>query len=292
MLFSIILFVGLLLVIYFTFDVNSGRAKTKLIELPPKWKSILQEKVLFYQQLNAQKKIQFESDVIGFLSVVKITGVACEVTLEDRILIASSGVIPLFGFPACTYKHLEEVILYPTTFNRQFQLDDPDELITGMVGTGVMEGKMILSKPALHAGFDINTDKENTAIHEFIHLFDRENGFIDGVPPGFEDKAYVLPWLQFVHRKIADIVADRSDIRDYATTNQMEFFAVAGEYFFERPDMLKDKHPELYHLLVKVFNQDTASFINDNYKAREIGRNDLCLCGSGEKYKVCCWETS
>lgn len=292
MLFTIILFAALLLVIYFTFDVKLGRAKIKLIELPPKWKTILQEKVLFYQQLDAQKKTQFEADVVEFLSVVKITGVACEVTLEDRILIASSGVIPLFGFPACTYKHLEEVILYPTTFNRQFQLDDPDELITGMVGTGIMEGKMILSKPALHAGFDINTDKDNTAIHEFIHLFDKENGFIDGVPPGFEDKAYALPWLQFVHRKIADIVADRSDIRDYATTNQMEFFAVAGEYFFERPDLLKEKHPELYNLLVKVFNQDTASFIKDNYKAREIGRNDLCLCGSGEKYKVCCWEAS
>lgn len=289
MVLTFILLAALLLVVYFTFDIKLGPSKKRLIELPPKWKTILREKVIFYQQLNAQQKLQFEADVLEFLSSVKVTGVACEVTLEDRILIASSGVIPLFGFPACTYKHLEEVILYPTTFNRQFQLDDPDELITGMVGTGIMEGKMILSKPALHAGFDINTDKENTAIHEFIHLFDKENGFIDGVPPGFEDKAYVLPWLQFVHRKIADIVADRSDIRDYATTNQMEFFAVAGEYFFERPDLLKEKHPELYNLLVKVFNQDTASFINDNYKAREIGRNDLCLCGSGEKYKLCCW---
>jgi len=286
-----ILFAGLLLVVYFTFDINPGRLKPKkLIELPQRWKTVLFEKVSFYQQLSPEHKLRFENDVVEFLSTVTITGVACEVTLEDRILVASSGVIPLFGFPACTYKHLEEVILYPTTFNRQFQLDDPDELITGMVGSVVMEGKMILSKPALHAGFDIDNDRENTGLHEFIHLFDKETGFVDGVPPGFEDRAFALPWLQLVHRKIADIVEDRSDIRNYATTNQMEFFAVAGEYFFESPDRLKERHPDLYEILVKVFNQDTASFIGENFKAREIGRNDPCLCGSGLKYKLCCWE--
>lgn len=286
-----ILFSALILVIYFTFDVKPGCTRvSKITELSPRWKIILQERVSFYQQLKPEQKLQFERDVLEFLSTVTITGVACEVTLEDRILVASSGVIPLFGFPACTYKHLEEVILYPTTFNRQFQLEDPDELITGLVGTGVMEGKMILSKPALHAGFDVTSDRENTAIHEFIHLFDKENGFIDGVPPGFEDKAFALPWLQLVHRKIADIAANRSDIRDYATTNQMEFFAVAGEYFFERPDLLKEKHPDLYEILVKVFNQDTASFLSEHYKAKEIGRNDPCICGSGLKYKLCCWE--
>ncbi len=286
-----ILLAALLLVIYFTFDISPKKKKQSIpVNMPARWKTILMERVLFYQQLNGEQKIRFERDVIEFLSSVKITGVRCEVTLEDRVLIASSGVIPLFGFPACTYKNLEEVILYPTTFNRQFQLDDPDELITGMVGAGVMEGKMILSKPALHAGFDINTDRENTAIHEFVHLFDKENGFIDGVPPGLEKKTYALPWLQLVHHKIADIVADRSDIRDYATTNPMEFFAVAGEYFFERPDLLKENHPKLYALLVKVFNQDTAAFMSDQYKSREIGRNAPCLCGSGLKFKQCCWE--
>lgn len=286
-----ILFAAVLLVVYFTFDIKPSRFRIKKrVELPKRWKAVLFEKVSFYQQLNPEKRLQFENDVIEFLSTVTITGVACEVTLEDRILVASSGVIPLFGFPACTYRGLEEVILYPTTFNRQFELDDPDELITGMVGSGVMEGKMILSKPALHEGFDISSDKENTAIHEFVHLFDKENGFIDGVPPGFEDRAFALPWLQFIHTKIKEIDADQSDLRYYATTNAMEFFAVAGEYFFERPVLLKRKHPALYKALVKSFRQDTASFLSDSFVKLELGRNELCLCGSGLKYKLCCWE--
>tara|TARA_R110000765_G_scaffold9911_3_gene30825 strand:+ start:227 stop:403 length:177 start_codon:yes stop_codon:yes gene_type:complete len=48
---------------------------------------------------------------------------------------------------------------------------------------------------------------------------------------------------------------NHSDIRKYGGTNEAEFFAVASEYFFERPDLLKKKHPELYKVLVECFNQ-------------------------------------
>ncbi|KYG73375.1 M90 family metallopeptidase [Roseivirga spongicola] len=288
----LVIFFGVLaLWLYIGYDTKvkphiDRRAQARM---PFGWENILLRKVSFYTQLSSNDKVRFEQDVIQFLSQVKITGVRCEVNLEDRLLIASSGVIPLFGFPACTYKHLKEVILYPSSFNRRFQLNDPDEQITGLVGTGTMYGKMILSKPALHEGFNIGSDKQNVGIHEFIHLFDMENGFIDGVPPGFEEKAFALPWLQFVHTKIKEIADEESDIRVYGSTSAIEFFAVVGEYFFERPDLLKRKHPALYKALVKTFNQDTAEFLSDNFTIEDIGRNDPCLCGSGLKYKLCCW---
>jgi len=40
--------------------------------------------------------------------------------------------------------------------------------------------------------------------------------------------------------------------------NEAEFFAVISEYFFERPDLLAEKHPELYGMLVRMFRQDPA----------------------------------
>ncbi|MGK0390534.1 MAG: Mlc titration factor MtfA (ptsG expression regulator), partial [Maribacter sp.] len=58
---------------------------------------------------------------------------------------------------------------------------------------GYMEGKMILSKPALHHGFDNGTDKRNTAIHEFIHLIDKMDGNIDGIPTLLIERPYMLP---------------------------------------------------------------------------------------------------
>lgn len=265
-------------------------AADELKATPKKWKTILQEKVNFYRNLDDHQKLQFEVDVQRFLSSIRITGVQTEVELADRLLIASSATIPLFGFPAWSYQNLDEVLLYPDSFDRDFIIGSDREIITGMVGSGAMEGKMILSKPSLHLGFDISNDKKNVGIHEFVHLFDKETGEIDGIPPGFEDKSFALPWLDFVKKKVNEIITNQSDINDYGATNRQEFFAVASEYFFERPHLLKEKHPELYNTLSKVFNQDMTMVIDkSSFKSQgSIGRNDPCPCGSELKYKRCC----
>ncbi len=285
----LILIVLALLFLWFRNKMNP-KASPGIFQVPPKWKVILNQQVLFYKNLGTEEKKRFESDVYQFLNAVAISGVQTEVTLADRLLVASSAVIPLFGFPAWTYTHLDEVILYPASFDRNFKIGSKEEIITGMVGNGPMEGKVILSKPSLHAGFDIANDKRNVGIHEFVHLFDKESGMIDGIPPGFEDKSFALPWLDFISHKTNEIVANRSDIDGYATTNRQEFFAVASEYFFERPHLLKKKHPELYAQLVKVFNQEMTDRLEParGISSRSIGRNQPCPCGSGEKYKRCC----
>ncbi len=279
----------LILIAVFWLIFHKKGEKTSLsIDVPPKWKSFLSKHVLFYQKLDTEKKSRFEHDVFQFLSTTKINGVNVEVTLEDRLLVASSAVIPLFGFPQWSYSFLDEVILYPSSFDRNFELNNPLEIITGMVGNGPMEGKMILSKPSLHAGFSIGNDKKNVGIHEFIHLFDKEDGLIDGIPPGYDSEAVTLPWVSLIGDKTKEIVANRSDINNYAATNRQEFFAVAGEYFFERPHLLKKKHPKLYQALSEVFNQDLASTPKHQPITRVIGRNDPCPCGSGVKFKKCC----
>jgi len=47
-----------------------------------------------------------------------------------------------------------------------------------------------------------------------------------------------------------------SDIDMYGATNQVEFFAVISEYFFERPDLLKVNHPDLYEMLVRIYKTE------------------------------------
>ena len=263
----------------------------KAYETPQKWKSFLDDQVDFYRQLSGEDHERFELDIQRFLATTKITGVKTEVSIEDRLLVASSAVIPLFGFPSWEYSFLDEVLLYPSSFDRNFNMGSKEEIITGMVGSGAMEGKVILSKPSLHAGFKIGNDRRNVGIHEFVHLFDKEDGLIDGIPPGYESKEYSLPWLNTIRMKTKDIVANRSDIDGYATTNHQEFFAVASEYFFEQPHLLKKKHPELYELLSSVFKQDLAEKEPPKTQfKREIGRNSPCPCGSGKKYKRCCIE--
>jgi Mlc titration factor MtfA (ptsG expression regulator) len=94
-----------------------------------------------------------------------------------------------------------------------------------------------------------------------------------------------------IREKTAQIGQGESDINPYGATHEREFLAVAGEYFFERPQLLRENHPELYTLLCKAFNQDTASVLKVTERTRiEIERNDPCPCGSGKKFKKCCLD--
>lgn len=281
----------LLLFAFFYFQKNFKKPPVKVVvEVPKVWKSLLQQHVTFYQHLSNEKKYLFEQDVYNFLKTIKVTGIGLEVSLLDRLLVASSGVIPIFGFKEWSYSFLHEVLLYPSHFDRTFNFENPNELITGMVGTGVMEGKMILSQPALVHGFKNTNDKMNVGIHEFVHILDKQDGMIDGVPQSLHENEYAMPWLVMVKGKIQEIHQGRSDINDYGGTNNEEFFAVVSEYFFERPHLLQKKHPQLYQALVLVFKQDLAAEFNIKNRSQPvtISRNSLCPCGSGLKYKRCC----
>ncbi len=146
-------------------------------------------------------------------------------------------------------------------FNEQFDQRSKEEerRIMGMVGSGAMNYTMILSKPSLYEGFSDKSDKENTGIHEFVHLVDKTDGVVDGVPELLLDKSEVSPWLHLMHTYIAAIKKDETDINPYGATNEAEFLAVASEYFFERPLLFEQKHPELYVLMEKIFRQDPGT---------------------------------
>ncbi|MGK7390935.1 MAG: zinc-dependent peptidase [Candidatus Cyclobacteriaceae bacterium M2_1C_046] len=267
------------------------KRKIKTGDFPQKWRPILAEKVAFYQSLEEKEKHRFENELLKFLARVRVKGVKTEVDIEDKLLIASCAAIPIFSFKNWEYTQLNEVLLYPDRFNEAFSLTDENRRVTGMVGSGIMDDVMILSRPALKKGFENTTDKKNVAIHEFIHLIDKEDGEIDGVPEILLGQQYVIPWMRLMKDKTDEILNSRSDLNPYGATKPEEFFAVASEYFFERPKLLKKKHPKLYTLLKKIFQQDMASRLKNIFKSRKkIGRNDPCPCGSGEKFKYCCMD--
>ena len=220
---------------------------------PETYRDILTTKVPFYQQLNEDNKKEFENRIQQFLKQVRITGVKTTVEELDKVLIAASAIIPIFNFPGWEYIHLHEVLLYPDSFDHEFQQKGGNRSILGMVGNGALNHVMILSQQQLRQAFINKTGKDNTAIHEFVHLVDKTDGDIDGVPAFIMERKYIQPWLQLMRHEINLINEDKSDIDPYGATNEAEFFAVVSEYFFERPKLLKDKHPELYALLEKIF---------------------------------------
>ena len=250
---------GLLFIFLFKMKKKPTVTVTSVEPTADSYKQILSEQVPFYQQLDDTRKTEFENRVQQFLSQVKITGVNTVVEDLDKVLIAASAVIPIFNFPGWEYIHLHEVLLYPDSFNHEFEQQGNSRDVLGMVGSGALNHVMILSQHQLRQAFINKTGKDNTAIHEFVHLVDKTDGDIDGIPAFILEKKYIQPWLQLMQHEIKLINENESDINPYGATNEAEFFAVVSEYFFERPKLLKEKHPELYELLEKIFcKQPTA----------------------------------
>jgi len=249
------------------------------------WSSYLTKTVTFYRVLSAEDKKLFEQRVQLFWQTTAIEGgVEVEITDEDRLLVATSAIIPVWAFRGWHYVNLQAVFLLPGLFNNDFECGRADSYISGMVGTGPMSGKMALSKPHLHLGFNNDKDRHNVGIHEFVHLVDMEDGACDGFPERLKEFSYSIHWLDFIGHKISEIERSESNIRDYGATNEAEFFAVASEYFFEDPKLLKTKHPELFRALEDIYQQDVSAIAAD-IKPR---KKAPCYCGSGKRYKHCC----
>jgi Mlc titration factor MtfA (ptsG expression regulator) len=269
------------------FRKQNRKWKLPKTPFPIQWRTILHQEVAYYRALTNDEKKRFEFKVHEFLLNCRITGIETDINETDKILVAASAIIPIFQFNDWKYTNIYEVLLYPNAFNQKFETQGEDRKILGMVGNGYMEGKMILSKQALRHGFKNISDKKNTAIHEFVHLIDKSDGAVDGIPSLLLDKQYSIPWIDLINKKIDEIYEGKSDINPYGGTNRAEFFSVVSEYFFERPKLLEQKHPQLYAMLEEVFQQDMSAKTMSKNNAR-IGRNSPCPCNSGKKFKRCC----
>lgn len=226
---------------------------------PNNWRSILNKHVKFYVEMDEIHKSGFEKRIQLFLATKKIEPIDTDIDDTFRVLVAASAIIPMFAFPEFNYPNLNEVLIYPNSFDEKFQtqrFEGHQENITGMVGDQFMNGTMILSKPDLINAFDGTNHKSNLGIHEFVHLIDKVDGDTDGIPEILLQHAYVAPWLHLIKAEMHRIEAGNSDINPYALTNDAEFLAVVSEYFFDNPDKFKRKHPELFDYLVKIFHQN------------------------------------
>ena len=100
----------------------------------------------------------------------------------------------------------------------------------------------------------------NVTIHEFAHKIDMLDGVLDGTPPQLTG-AERERWVEVCTAEYNLVVsgADDNFLDTYAATNAAEFFAVATESFFTRPDRLAVARPELYDVLRDFYGYDGAS---------------------------------
>jgi len=105
----------------------------------------------------------------------------------------------------------------------------------------------------------------NVVLHEFAHQLDQEDGAADGAPRLERPSSYAT-WAGILSREYAalqeHVERGQPTLLDaYGTTNPAEFFAVATETFFERPQEMRREHAELYAQLESYYRLDPAAWM-------------------------------
>ena len=239
----------IILIILFVFQPK----RIKAIAWPDNYQDLLNDYVRFYSELNDEEKKSFEDKFQKFLSAIKITGANAEVEDIDRVLIGAAAVIPVYFIPDWEYINLKEILLYPGNFNTDFDQQGNNRMISGMVGSGAMQNILIISKWDLRQGFINGKSHRNTAIHEFVHLIDKMDGTLDGVPEILLPRKLIVEWQRLIQLTMDEIRRGDSDIDAYGATSAVECFAVVSEYFFEHPGLFRSAHPELNEMLQHIF---------------------------------------
>ncbi len=221
---------------------------------PEAWRVLLRQWCDHYTRLPDDLRTRFEDDARIFLAEKPITGVGVEVIDELRLLTAASAVTLSLGWPAYDWEQLNEVLLYPDDFDRDYEFGADD-----LAGQAHPWGTVILSVPALCQSFRDPDDAYHVGFHEFAHLLDLEQTHFDGIPRGFDDAA-ARRWVEAREREIPRMLRGESVLDDYGAHDPVEFLAVAVEAFFETALAMRRNHGELYELLVAYFRQDPAAW--------------------------------
>jgi len=101
---------------------------------------------------------------------------------------------------------------------------------------------------------------QNVVLHEMAHKIDAADGLFDGTPE-IDDGPRRAEWVRVCtaeYRRLHRLSEPDPVLRPYAGESPSEFFAVATEAFFTRPQDLADHHPTLYAALRAHYGQDPA----------------------------------
>ncbi len=227
--------------------------------IPEEWKQILAECSSFYKHLDQEGKERFERDIRVFLSDFSIESIRRQaVDIKIKLLVASGFAALLHGRPHWEPPIKDGVLVYPgDRFSRDYKIG-----IGNRVGQASINSPLIVSEESLKQGFRHPDDGHNVIYHELAHYFDLEDGQAEGIPAARMLPGKVARWRNIIQNEWKKALQGRSFLGPYAGTNEAEAFAVAVEFFFENPHVMKTNNPELYEALKDFFNIDTLKIMH------------------------------
>lgn len=222
---------------------------------PVRWRGILAGQVPFYRGLGEEERRRLEDRIKVFVYTKSFSSPnQLAVTEEMKVVVAATACRLTMNMPWEDYAQVRRVSVRAGEF-------------TGRSGKAVIgrggRWKVVVSWPDLVAGLAEPDDGDNVGYHEFAHALDGADGDLDGEAPGPVSDIYQV-WTEVMSSGREEVVCALrenidSPIDGYAAKSDSEFFAVATEWFFERPDELRERLPAVYDVLSRFYRQDPVA---------------------------------
>ncbi|MBP7950509.1 MAG: zinc-dependent peptidase [Verrucomicrobiales bacterium] len=259
--FWIVLFFAITLLVAFVireFRLRTRRQKVLAHCFPEEWVGILERNVPLYRSMLNDMRQDFQNKVHRFIEHKKFIpcGGLDDVTDEMKVTIAGNACMLVLNrditYP---FKRVYSVLVYPTSFFNS--RDEEEELMMGEAWSG---GSVVVAwDNARKTARDLR-DGKNLVLHEFAHQLDLEHGGeADGRPvlEGYQHRTWArVLGSEFQKLQEATARGKRTALDSYGADDPAEFFAVATEAFFERPDRLLRDYPDLYSELRSYYKVD------------------------------------
>ena len=252
----------------FGFSKERRRERLRAQPIPAAWEPILARNVRIFRQLPPQDQNELLGHMQVFLAEKNFEGCGgLELTEEIRVTIAAQACLLLLHRKTDYYPQLISILVYPSGYtvpgDRYVGGDLWEEGGEDMLGhTERHMRSLVLAWDAVKQGGLDPSDGQNLVLHEFAHQLDFEDPGTDGAP-ALSTRSEYLAWASVMKKEFealrAAAEADLPTVLDiYGATNPAEFFAIVTEAFFERPRVLRERHPDLYAALGQFFLQDPA----------------------------------
>ena len=192
---------------------------------------------------------------------------------ELKVSVASQACLPLLGLDMDWYSDWSTIMVTPREYDvRKRDVDEAGvvhEYDDEFSGEAFDLGPVALSRVDIEAsGWG---DGYNVVIHEMAHKLDGRDGSYDGCPPLHRGMDYDA-WrdaFRAAYESLRSSLERRPARRgrmsrakrgpridSYAAESPDEFFAVACEYFYEKPALLLSEYPDVYRQLAQFFRRD------------------------------------
>jgi len=244
------------------------------VPFPDEWRRLLAARLVHWNLLDATEQARLE-DLIRLLLVDKKWEGTAGLVLDDevRVLISAMAGLLILGLDYEAYHRVTWIEVQPTSMRRVGEYAvgvgrvATDTEVT-LLGQASYSGPVTIAWDVAAEGARHPERGHNVVYHEFAHKLDMADGLVDGTPV-LATAEQRERWIRVCTEVYEQLHEGRAGelLDPYARVNPGEFFAVATETFFDRPEQLERAHPELYDVLRDFYLQDPAE------RERRAGRS-------------------